>query len=260
MDRSCCRQRGQCCRSYRQEWSSPPVADDQSRQFRGSHVNSGEPLPGRQLRPSFRRTDGPRTAGHRVAGRRLFRAGSCATAPIHCPRPSPPPTTGSPATAWCTASGSERAGPSGTETGGCASAEVAQALGEPVRPGPVHAGMDFAANTNVIGHAGRTFALRGSRSAALRAHLRTGHGRADGLRRHPPRWLYRPPKRDPVTSELHAISYYWGWGNLVQYSVVDGAGRVRKPVNIEVGGPISVHDVTHRTVCRDLRPAGCIRS
>ncbi len=38
-------------------------------------------------------------------------------------------------------------------------AEVAQALGEPVRPGPVHAGMDFAANTNVIGHAGRTFAL-----------------------------------------------------------------------------------------------------
>ena len=35
-------------------------------------------------------------------------------------RPSPPPTTGSPATVWCTASGSERAGPSGTETGGCA--------------------------------------------------------------------------------------------------------------------------------------------
>src|SRR4029450_4993828 len=39
------------------------------------------------------------------------------------------------------------------------SGEVATALGEPVRPGPVHAEMDFGANTNVIGHAGRTFAI-----------------------------------------------------------------------------------------------------
>jgi carotenoid cleavage oxygenase len=30
----------------------------------------------------------------------------------------------------------------------------------------------------------------------------------------------------------------------VQYSVVDGAGRVRKIVNVEVGGPISVHDMS----------------
>ncbi len=39
------------------------------------------------------------------------------------------------------------------------SAAVAQALGETPKPGPVHAGMDFAPNTNVIGHAGRTFAI-----------------------------------------------------------------------------------------------------
>ena len=39
------------------------------------------------------------------------------------------------------------------------SAEVATALGEQLRPGPVHADMDFASNTNVIGHAGRTFAI-----------------------------------------------------------------------------------------------------
>src|SRR5438552_16931579 len=32
-------------------------------------------------------------------------------------------------------------------------------LGEPWRGGPVHSGMDFAANTNVIGHEGRTFAI-----------------------------------------------------------------------------------------------------
>lgn len=39
------------------------------------------------------------------------------------------------------------------------SAEVAAILGEPSRPGSVHAGIDFAANTNVIEHAGRTFVL-----------------------------------------------------------------------------------------------------
>ncbi len=124
------------------------------------------------------------------------------------------------------------------------SAEVAQALGEPVRPGPVHADMDFASNTNVIGHAGRTFALveAGARPYELTYELDTvgptdfGGTLPGGYTAH--------PKRDPVTGELHAISYYWGWGNLVQYSVVDGAGRVRKAVKIEVGGPISVHDMS----------------
>src|SRR5688572_23917814 len=36
------------------------------------------------------------------------------------------------------------------------SADVAAALGESPHPGPVFAGLDFSANTNVIGHAGRT--------------------------------------------------------------------------------------------------------
>ena len=39
------------------------------------------------------------------------------------------------------------------------STAVAQALGEEPRPGGIHAGMDFSPNTNVIGHAGRTFAI-----------------------------------------------------------------------------------------------------
>src|ERR1700722_14204888 len=39
------------------------------------------------------------------------------------------------------------------------SPEVARILGEEVHPGPVHADMDFAPNTNVIGHAGRPFAI-----------------------------------------------------------------------------------------------------
>jgi carotenoid cleavage dioxygenase len=124
------------------------------------------------------------------------------------------------------------------------SAEVARALGEPVRPGPVHADMDFAANTNVIGHAGRTFAIveAGSRPYELTYELDTvgptdfGGTLPGGYTAH--------PKRDPATGELHAISYYWGWGNMVKYTVVDTMGLVRKVVDIEVGGPVSVHDLS----------------
>jgi carotenoid cleavage dioxygenase len=135
------------------------------------------------------------------------------------------------------------------------SAEVAQALGEPVRPGAVHADMDFAPNTNVIGHAGRTFAIveAGARPYELTYELDTigpsdfGGSLPGGYTAH--------PKRDPSTGELHAMSYFWGWGNLVQYTVVDTAGLVRKIVDIEVGGSVSVHDMSlteHFAVIYDL--------
>jgi carotenoid cleavage dioxygenase len=124
------------------------------------------------------------------------------------------------------------------------SAEVANALGETVRPGPVHADMDFSANTNVIGHAGRTFAIveAGARPYELTDELETiGPSDFGGTL---PGGYTAHPKRDPATGELHAISYYWGWGNKVQYSVTDVAGRVRKVVDIEVGGPTSIHDMS----------------
>ena len=38
------------------------------------------------------------------------------------------------------------------------SRELAESLGEQPRGGPVHAGMDFAPNTHIIAHAGRTLA------------------------------------------------------------------------------------------------------
>ena len=124
------------------------------------------------------------------------------------------------------------------------SAEIAQALGEPVRPGPVHADMDFASNTNVIGHAGRTFAIveAGARPYELTYELDTV-GPTDFGGTLPGAYTAHP-KRDPATGELHAVSYYWGWGNLVQYTVVDTAGAVRKVVDIDVGGPVSVHDMS----------------
>jgi len=94
---------------------------------------------------------------------------------------------------------------------------VAAALGEKWPGGPVHGGFDFAANTNVIGHAGRTFAIveAGSRPYELTDELDTiGVCDFDGTL---PGGYTAHPKRDPRTGELHAVSYFFGWGNQVQY-------------------------------------------
>ncbi|HEY5437921.1 MAG TPA: carotenoid oxygenase family protein [Acidimicrobiales bacterium] len=124
------------------------------------------------------------------------------------------------------------------------SESVARALGEEPRPGPIVAGMDFASNTNVIAHAGRTYAIveGGARPYELNYELETvGPSDFQGTL---PVGYTAHPKRDPQSGELHAISYYWGWGNQVQYSVVGVDGRVRKVVDIPVGGMTSIHDMS----------------
>ncbi|HEY8546370.1 MAG TPA: carotenoid oxygenase family protein, partial [Acidimicrobiales bacterium] len=121
-------------------------------------------------------------------------------------------------------------------------AEVARALGEEPPPGPTHAGMDFAANTHVVGHAGRTFAVveAGSRPVELTDELDTvGPCDFDGTL---PGGYTAHPHRDPATGELHAVSYWWGWGNRVQYSVLGPDARIRRTVDIEVAGPTMMHD------------------
>jgi carotenoid cleavage dioxygenase len=122
------------------------------------------------------------------------------------------------------------------------SGDTARALGEPVRPGPTHGEMDFASNTHVIGHAGRTFAIveAGSRPYELTDGLDTvGPCDFDGTL---PGGYTAHPKRDPLTGELHAVSYYWGWDNKVQYSVIGTDGRVRRTVDVEVNGSVMMHD------------------
>ncbi len=122
------------------------------------------------------------------------------------------------------------------------SASVAEALGESPRPGPVHADMDFASNTNVIGQAGRTFAIveAGARPYELTYDLDTvGPCDFDGTL---PGGYTAHPKRDPDSRELHAMSYFWGWGNRVQYTVIDTDARVRKVVDVEVAGAPMMHD------------------
>lgn len=121
---------------------------------------------------------------------------------------------------------------------------VAGALGEQWNAGPTHADMDFASNTNVIGHAGRTFAIveAGARPYELDDELHTlGPCDFDGTL---PGGYTAHPKRDPQSGELHAVSYYWGWGNKVQYTVIDRDARVRKVVDIETTGSPMLHDMS----------------
>lgn len=98
------------------------------------------------------------------------------------------------------------------------------------------------ANTNVIGHAGKTFALieAGVANYELTDELDTA-GVCDfdgtltaGYTAH--------PKRDPDTGELHAVSYSFLRGNTVQYSVIGADGRARRTVDIEVSGSPMMHD------------------
>ncbi len=118
---------------------------------------------------------------------------------------------------------------------------VAAAHGEKWPGGPVHEGMDFAANTHIISHAGRTLATveAGPLPYELSDELDTigpcdfGGGLPGGFAAH--------TKLDHQTGELHAIAYFWAW-DYVQHVVVDAAGKVIRATNIPVtDGPL-MHD------------------
>ena len=101
----------------------------------------------------------------------------------------------------------------------------------------------FAANTNVIGHAGKTFAIveAGSPPVELSYDLETV--RISNLEGTLPHAYSAHPKRDPLTGELHVMTYFWGWGNQVQYLVVGTDGRVRRHVDIPTAGGPMIHDI-----------------
>src|SRR5436190_15310590 len=78
-------------------------------------------------------------------------------------------------------------------------------------------GEPFGPNTNVIGHAGRTWALveAGTRPMELTDELESvGFSDFDGTL---PGGYTAHPKRDPESGELHAVSYYWEWP-YIQYT------------------------------------------
>lgn len=96
-------------------------------------------------------------------------------------------------------------------------------------------------NTNVIGHAGKTLALIefGIGNYELSDELDTiGECTFDGTIRGG--WTAHP-LRDPVSGELHAVSYTMHRGNTVQYSVIGVDGKARRNIDIEVTGAPMMH-------------------
>ena len=120
---------------------------------------------------------------------------------------------------------------------------VAKTLGEsaPQSDWPVdHA--QFASNTNVIGHAGATWALVEGGSPPIEMNYELETVRVSNFANTLPQAFSAHPKRDPRTGELHVMTYWWGWGNQVQYLVVGVDGKVRRTVDIELPGGPMMHD------------------
>jgi carotenoid cleavage dioxygenase len=107
--------------------------------------------------------------------------------------------------------------------------------------GPVHENMDFAANTCIITHAGKTLATveAGPLPYELTYELDTvgpcdfGGGLPGGFAAH--------TKLDRQTGELHAIAYFWAW-NKVQHVVVDATGKVVRTTDVPVPDSPMMHD------------------
>lgn len=118
---------------------------------------------------------------------------------------------------------------------------VSDALGEPRAPGKRKSTSDNA-NTNIIGHAGRTWAIveAGANPVELSETLDTiAHNPFDGsldvaFSAH--------PHLDPATGELHAITYDATTMDTVWHVVVDKAGKVIRQEPIAVKHGPSIHD------------------
>lgn len=121
------------------------------------------------------------------------------------------------------------------------SPQATRLLGEPTR-GEHFGTASVGANTNVIGHAGKTLALieSGVANYELTDELDTvGVCDFDGTLTG---GYTAHPKRDPDTGDLHAVSYRVLQGNTVQYSVIGADGRAKRIVDIEVTGCPMMHD------------------
>jgi len=119
---------------------------------------------------------------------------------------------------------------------------VADALGRPRMGGPRHQDGEGGANTNIIGHAGKTYAVVEAMNypVELTDELETIGSSTfddtlDGT-------FTAHPKRHPGTGELHAVNYFFGWENHVRYVVVGTDGRVRRQVDVPVGHSPMIHD------------------
>jgi len=161
-----------------------------------------------------------------------------------------PPTTGSPATGWSMASGSKTARPAGTGTAG-SDRRRSPPCWVNHSAGPRSNGWtSLRTQTSSRTPAGRTPSWKRCRPYELTYEL--GTVGASDFQGTLPGGYTAHPKRDPVTGELHAISYYWAWGNQVQYSVVGVDGRCGGPSTSQSAARVDSRHVPHNQLRRDL--------
>ncbi len=118
---------------------------------------------------------------------------------------------------------------------------VSKALDEAPAPGPRRAMADNA-NTNIIGHAGRTYALveAGAWPVELNDELETiAHNPFDGTLDVS---FSAHPHLDPTSGELHAVCYDASVNDKVWHVVVNDAGKVIRQEAISVRDGPSIHD------------------
>lgn len=125
------------------------------------------------------------------------------------------------------------------------SSQVAAARGTADLEGPNWTGSTLGPNTNVVGFAGTTWAIveAGGTPVELGYEL-------DSLCRNDfsgtlPGAFTAHPKIDPDTGEMHAMVYAWAqWLDHVQYVIIGTDGRVRRAVDIALGGMTMLHDMS----------------
>ena len=124
------------------------------------------------------------------------------------------------------------------------SADVANVLGEDAPPNPWPADhMSFSANTNIVAHAGQLLACVEAGAPPVEMDSELNTLAISNLNGTLPYAFSAHPKRDPLSGELHVMTYWWGWGNQVQYLVVGTDGKVRRTQDIELPGGPMIHDI-----------------
>ena len=117
---------------------------------------------------------------------------------------------------------------------------VSAALGQPEAPGP-RADRDVV-NTNVLGHAGQTWALveAGGYPVRIDEELETiAHDPFGGTLKGS---FTAHPHLDHETGEMHAICYEAADASTIRHIVVDANGKVRREEPIHVQDGPSIHD------------------
>jgi 8'-apo-carotenoid 13,14-cleaving dioxygenase len=118
---------------------------------------------------------------------------------------------------------------------------VSAALGQPQAPGPRN-NLSDTVNTNVLGHAGETWAVveAGGYPVRINEELETiAHDPFGGTLKAS---FSAHPHLDPDTGEMHAICYQGNDATTIRHVVVDKEGRVRREEPIKVSSGPMIHD------------------